>query len=427
MNNCMTKKRIFETLLCLVGLVAIVGYGYEQNMVVQTGQREVAVQEDAVLVKDAAESEQTSEENIAEAKKQDEKTVGEDSSLAKAKQSEKDSNSEKEKASKADDDSEKEKQSQDTGSEKEDTALGKELSKTKSVSANEQEASDDGVDWTKVNTYEDAITMYALCDVNVRKGPDTTYDVLGTLATNAEVETIGEYTEGKWMAVTYKGEKAFISASCLGEEQVDLAAMQAQQAAAATPAESQPQAQQPAQQAAAPASATASPAPTPPYIASPAGVVFVGDSRCVQMSAAVGGGGSTWICENGKQYSWFESYAVPRLDNIVGKGTKVVICMGVNDPEHCYQYAALTNQKAAEWAARGATTYFVSVNPVWDNPYVTQEEVETFNATMPGQLNGVRWIDTASIVKQGGFKLVDGLHYDTNASINIFNLICGSL
>ena len=171
----------------------------------------------------------------------------------------------------------------------------------------------------------------------------------------------------------------------------------------------------------------ASEEPALPYIASPAGVVFAGDCRCVQMSAAVGGGGSTWICENSKRYSWFEANAVPRLDNIVGKGTKVVICMGVNDPGNYNQYAALTNQRAAQWAARGATTYFVSVNPVWENPYVTQEQVDTFNANMPGLLNGVRWIDTASIVKQGGYKLVDGLHYDTNAYINIFNLICGSL
>ena len=197
----------------------------------------------------------------------------------------------------------------------------------------------------------------------------------------------------------------------LVEEQIDLAALQAEQEAAAM---------------AAVANATSEESALP-YIASPAGVVFVGDSRCVQMSAAVGGGGSTWICENSKRYSWFETNAVPKLDDIVGKGTKVVICMGVNDPGNYKQYAALTNQRAAQWAARGAKTYFVSVNPVWENPYVTQEQVDTFNANMPGLLNGVRWIDTASIVKQGGYKLVDGLHYDTNAYINIFNLICGSL
>ena len=52
--------------------------------------------------------------------------------------------------------------------------------------------------------------------------------------------------------------------------------------------------------------------------------------------------------------------------------------MGVNDPGNYNQYAALTNQRAAQWAARGATTYFVSVNPVWENPYVTQEQVELF-------------------------------------------------
>lgn len=168
-------------------------------------------------------------------------------------------------------------------------------------------------------------------------------------------------------------------------------------------------------------------AAAPTATVAPAGVIMVGDSRCVQMQAAVGGGGCSWICENSKEYTWFSEVAIPKFDQYVGKGTKVVINMGVNDPEHYNQYVELVNAKAAEWAQRGAKTYFVSVNPVWENPYTDQADVDTFNANVPGMLAGVTWIDTSSWLNTNGYRLVDGLHYDDPTYVNIFNLIMGSL
>ena len=406
----MTKKRICETLLCLMVLVVMAGYGLEQTMVVQTEQREVMSQEENAQKKDASDKEQAiQEENASKG------------NAAGKEQAIEEENTSKENTA------DKEQPIREKSGENIKQAENNALEEIEKASEETEELSESEVDWTNVIVYEEPIALYAQSILNVRKGPDTVYDVLGTLATNDQVEVIGEYEESKWMVITFQGEKAFVSGRYLGEEQIDLVALQAQQEAAAMAAiEADVQKMGEAEKVASEQAAIEE-NPAPPYIASPAGVVFVGDSRCVQMSAAVGGGGSTWICENSKRYSWFESYAVPRLDNIVGKGTKVVICMGVNDPWDYNQYAALANQRAAEWGARGAVTYFVSVNPVWENPYVTQEQVDTFNANMPGLLNGVRWIDTASIVKQGGYKLVDGLHYDTSAYINIFNLICGSL
>lgn len=162
-------------------------------------------------------------------------------------------------------------------------------------------------------------------------------------------------------------------------------------------------------------------------VVAPAGVIMIGDSRCVQMRDAVGGGGCTWICENGKRYEWFEQVAIPRADAVVGKGTKVVICMGVNDTGDATKYAALTNAYAANWAARGARTYYVSVNPVLENPYTTEESVVNFNNTIIGQLMGVRWIDTHTFLQSAGFKMRDGLHYDNDTNVKIFYAIIGSL
>ncbi len=154
---------------------------------------------------------------------------------------------------------------------------------------------------------------------------------------------------------------------------------------------------------------------------------MIGDSRCVQMQSAVGGGGCTWICENGKGYKWLSETAIVLADPAVGNGTKVVFCLGVNDPGNVRNYAQLVNAKASEWAGRGAVVYYVSVNPVWENPYVTQEQVDNFNNTMPGLLSGVIWVDTQSWLKENGCRIVDGLHYDDPTSTNIFNLIMGSI
>lgn len=268
-----------------------------------------------------------------------------------------------------------------------------------------EETTEEAVEEIVVTPFEAAKTMYATIALNVRKGPSTDYDVIGHLSTAQAVEVNGQADTG-WYQIMLDGENAYVSNKYLSETKVEI------------PAPAQPT---PAEQAAAPAPAQ------PTAAVAPAGVIMIGDSRCVQMQAAVGGGGCSWICENSKRYEWFAETAIPKFDQYVGKGTKVVINMGVNDPEHYTQYAELVNVKAAEWAARGARTYFVSVNPVWENPYTTQEEVDTFNANMPGLLSGVTWIDTSSWLKTNGYRLVDGLHFDDPTSVNIFNLIMGSL
>ncbi len=256
-----------------------------------------------------------------------------------------------------------------------------------------------------VTPYEQPKTMYATIALNVRKGPGTEYEVVSHLAMAQAVEVTGQADTG-WYQFMMDGTMAYASNSYLTETKVEV------------PAPASAPVVDPAAQ---------TPAPAPTATAAPAGVIMVGDSRCVQMQAAVGGGGCSWICENSKEYTWFSQTAIPKFDQYVGNGTKVVINMGVNDPEHYKDYVALINAKAAEWAGRGARTYLVSVNPVWENPYVTQEQVDTFNANVPGMLVGVTWIDTSSWLNTNGYRLLDGLHYDDPTYVNIFNLIMGSL
>lgn len=256
-----------------------------------------------------------------------------------------------------------------------------------------------------VTVFEQPKTMYTTVALNVRRGPSTEYEVISHLTLAQAVEVTGQAENG-WYQLMVDGEPAYVSNSYLSETKAE---------PTAAPVEQIPAAEQAAQVA------------TPTATVAPAGVIMVGDSRCVQMQAAVGGGGCTWVCENSKEYTWFSETAIPKFDQYVGNGTKVVINMGVNDPEHYQQYVELINAKAAEWAGRGAKTYLVSVNPVWENPYTSQEEVDTFNSNVPGMLAGVTWIDTSSWLNANGYRLVDGLHYDDPTYVNIFNLIMGSL
>lgn len=296
---------------------------------------------------------------------------------------------------------------------------------------------DKNVDKTKITYFDEPVTMYSQRALNVRSGPSTDYDIYGYLEYNTEVKVLGQYEKNGWYLIEFFDGEAFASNRFIAESQVDLDALRAQQEAEALAAvEAQKAAQQAAAQQAnnqqgvnqtqvqqTQAVAPASPAP----VAAPAGVLFIGDSRCVQMQAAVDGGGCSWICENAKGYVWLNDTAIARADAIVGKGTKVVICLGVNDTGNIDNYANLVNAYAAVWAQRGAKTYFCSVNPVWENPYRTEEQVKAFNTAMPGKLAGITWLDTHSWLETNGYRLVDGLHYDGNTYINLFNYIISQI
>ncbi len=62
-------------------------------------------------------------------------------------------------------------------------------------------------------------TMYAQRSVNVRKGPGTEYDRVGSLTTNQEVAVTGKASTG-WYEISYNGEVAYVSNSYLGNEKV---------------------------------------------------------------------------------------------------------------------------------------------------------------------------------------------------------------
>ncbi len=240
------------------------------------------------------------------------------------------------------------------------------------------------------------VSMYATNAVNVRQGPSTDFERVGALKLGQEVKVIGEASTG-WYEITYGEEKAYVSNKYLQTEPV------------------------PVQQLQATAPSNAVTAPT-------TNVILIGDSRTAEMKNCVGENSCIWIAEYSKGIKWFVSDAVPAADPYIAPGTKVIINLGANDPEKVDTYIYTINEVAANWTARGATVYYASVGPCYQNPYHTNEEAVNFNAALQNGLSGVHWIDLYTHMVNNGFatRENDGFHYDppTYASMYSYYMKC---
>lgn len=236
-----------------------------------------------------------------------------------------------------------------------------------------------------VTTFEESKPMYASTSVNVRKGPSTDFEIVGGLKSGQEVTATGQ-ADTMWYEIQYGKEKAFVSNEYLQDEKSEDAA--------------------------------------PELVAegkNAAGVILVGDSRFVQMKNCVGENSCTWIAESSKGYKWFNEKAIARIDSCVAQDSKILINLGVNDIGNLQKYISLINAKADEWVEKGATVYYASVNPVCENLYVTEEQVESFNSQMQSSLSdNVHWIDSHSYLISIGYDLVDGLHYSSETYQNLY-------
>ena len=188
------------------------------------------------------------------------------------------------------------------------------------------------------------ILMQTTAPLNVRTGPGLQWPVIGVLAKGQTVSVAGTDASG-WQIISYGGGYACVSGAYLTP------AAAGQAAAAGQTLPDADVLQDPSQAALAQAAAQAAvPA---------AGLVFIGDSRFVQMEEAVGENPFIWIAENSKGLDWFEEKGAPRADAVIGAGTKVLINLGVNDVRNADRYVSYFNQKAAEWTLRGAVVYML--------------------------------------------------------------------
>ena len=158
--------------------------------------------------------------------------------------------------------------------------------------------------------------------------------------------------------------------------------------------------------------------------------IFIGDSRTVGMKSAVASNkNDIWSAKVGEGYTWMKNTGVPAVEDKIGKNSKVVILMGVNDL-NSNAYITYLNSKSKKWVKKGATVYFVSVNPVDEekarsNGYtITNKSIETFNKAMKNGLSSdIKYINTYS--KINSFGTTDGLHYTNETYKKIYNCIKG--
>ncbi|MBD5548997.1 MAG: SH3 domain-containing protein [Lachnospiraceae bacterium] len=369
-------------ILTLIFALALCGCGKQETAVNEVS-ADAVVESDSSDIMDAQAKEQTpSNEQSQDDNKETENADSDDTDEAETADENKDTNAENDAA----------------GNETADNA----------ATDNEMTEEEAVLEYT-VTTYDESQVMYATGSVNVRKGPSTDFERVGALRYGQEITVTGQ-ADTNWYEIMYGEEKAYVSNKYL---QNDKLADESQAAAAANPqaeADAQSQTQQ-----------TTPKIQPVTEVKNVAGVILVGDSRFVQMQESVGANSCTWIAESGKGYTWFEEKAIPRIEGCVGRGTKILINLGVNDPGNHQKYLTLVNAKAAEWTAMGATVYYASVNPVWENPYVTEEQVEYFNSQMQNGLSAdVHWIDSHSYITSVGYKLVDGLHYNSETYQNLY-------
>ena len=240
-------------------------------------------------------------------------------------------------------------------------------------------------------TEVEEVSMYASNAVNVRQGPSTDFERVGALKLGQEIKVTGQASTG-WYEIVYGEEKAFVSDKYLQLEPVPV--QQIQQAAVNN-------------------------VPVPPTT----NVILIGDSRTAEMKNCVGENSCIWIAEYSTGIKWFVSDAVPAADPYIAPGTKVIINLGANDPHKADTYIYTMNEVVANWTARGATVYYATVGPCYQNPYHTNEEAVAFNAALQNGLTGVRWIDLYSHMVNNGFatREGDGFHYDAPTYANMYS------
>lgn len=272
---------------------------------------------------------------------------------------------------------------------------------------------------------------YSTTSLNVRSGPSTDYPIIGYFRINEEVEITGIADTG-WYRVNYLGDNGYVSNEFLSYDKVEIIVeAPAVQTEVVTDQ-------------GAPLSAdelvvvneleqvATTTVQSKNYILNSSidgsGTVFIGDSRTVGMYQAVRDNSSLWVGAVGKGRDWFVKYGSVQADPYITEGTKVVINLGVNDTGQIKKYITDMNSICQTWIDRGASVYYVSVNPLDYSKYVTNDSIVSFNASLKAGLSAdIKWIDSYSYLVENGYATVDGIHYSKDTSKSIYQYIISNM
>lgn len=164
------------------------------------------------------------------------------------------------------------------------------------------------------------------------------------------------------------------------------------------------------------------------------GTIFIGDSRTYLMRDAIGDDTANWLGYPGTKYDTLMSRAVPIVDNVNLNGKNIVILYGINDIT-AYgaqitfdNYNTFLTTKAQEWINKGATVYFVNLAGMKADQKggITAEvaaavnsQVAAFNNMMGAFPSNIHKI----YINYGSDPFMDGLHYNTQTCVLVYNQI----
>lgn len=302
-----------------------------------------------------------------------------------------------------------------------------------------------------------SMAMVTTRQVNVRSGPQSTAQLLGSLENGQVVNACGVSDNG-WYQIVYGTGTGYVSgrlvtqvpvddamlaalaqqAALVKQQEAARAALAQQEAAAQAALVQQQEAARAAlaqQEAAAQAAEAALQAQRQAAAASGGNVIFVGDSRTGQMGNAVGGSaawpGVAFVACFGGGNEWLSTAkAKADIDRYVTPGSIIVLNYGVNDLSKHNEYISTINKYAREWQKKGAVVYFATVGPVGENEYGKRNwAVEYFNNQLSSRLDGsIGRIGLYSYLTMTGYTTAaDGLHYTPDVYARMFQYLMQSI
>lgn len=148
------------------------------------------------------------------------------------------------------------------------------------------------------------------------------------------------------------------------------------------------------------------------------GILYVGDSRTEMMADCIHEDGVSFIAKVSQGLAWLKSTAGPEMEAKIKSDPNlaVVINMGVNDiyqPDNYIAYYTELKKRNPN-----AHLFYMSVNPVDNDPNCSDAEVQSFNSKMQS-FWGSNYLDVYSYLKSDGYKTTDGTHYDDATSKKI--------
>lgn len=157
--------------------------------------------------------------------------------------------------------------------------------------------------------------------------------------------------------------------------------------------------------------------------------IFIGDSRTVGLSSAVGAGyqdgqlvsrqmGAVkefYFAKVSSGYTWYSVTALPRLKKLLKQypEASIVLNHGVNDMDNADQYIGSYRSLMAAYPK--AKFIVMSVNPVNKTKYKGYAQpavIEAYNKKLFAAFPE-HYLDTYNYLKEHKFESPDGLHYDT--------------